>query len=158
MSPTGSIAMKVKVVQSCLTLCDPMNCSPLGSSVHGDSPGKDTGVCCHFLLQGIFLTQGLNLGLSHCRQILYHLSHQESCGIGNVKYFNSFCSLFFPCGVLIVIIISATKTVRLCSDDWMKDDVQSILSTVLETSVSRACPLHTWPMEFRLLFSQSPQW
>ena len=37
-----------------------------------------TGVGCHSLLQGIFLTQGPNLGLLHCRQILYHLSHQES--------------------------------------------------------------------------------
>ena len=43
-----------------------------------DSPGKNTGVGCHFLLQGIFLTQGLNLGLLHCRQILCHLSHQGS--------------------------------------------------------------------------------
>ena len=33
---------------------------------------------CHVLLQGIFLTQGSNLGLPHCRQILYHLSHQIS--------------------------------------------------------------------------------
>ena len=41
-------------------------------------PGKNTGVDCHSLLQGIFLTQGLNLGLLHCRQIPYHLSHQES--------------------------------------------------------------------------------
>ena len=39
-----------------------------------DFPGKDTGVGCHFLLQEIFLTQGLNLGLPHCRQTLYHLS------------------------------------------------------------------------------------
>ena len=39
-----------------------------------DSPGKDTGVDCHSLLQRIFLTQGLNPGLLHCRQILYHLS------------------------------------------------------------------------------------
>ena len=38
--------------------------------------GKSTGVGCHFLLQGIFLTQGLNPGLPHCRQILYCLSHQ----------------------------------------------------------------------------------
>ena len=38
---------------------------------------KNTGVGCHFLLQEIFLTQGLNLGLLHCRQILYQLSHQE---------------------------------------------------------------------------------
>ena len=37
-----------------------------------------TGVDCHFLLQGIFPTQGLNLGLSHCRQTLYHVSHQGS--------------------------------------------------------------------------------
>ena len=39
---------------------------------------KRTGVGCHFLLQGIFLTQGLNPGLPHCRQTLYHLSHQGS--------------------------------------------------------------------------------
>ena len=38
------------IVQSCLTLCDPMDCSPPGSSVHGDSPGKNTGVDCHALL------------------------------------------------------------------------------------------------------------
>ena len=42
-----------------------------------DFPGKKTGVICHFLLQGIFPTQGLNLGLLHCRQILYWLSYQE---------------------------------------------------------------------------------
>jgi len=41
-----------------------------------DSPGKNTGVGCHSLLQGIFLTQGSNPGLQHCRRILYHLSHQ----------------------------------------------------------------------------------
>ena len=67
--------------QSCLTLCDPMDCSPLGSSVHGDSPGKDTGVGCHVLLQGIFPTQGSNPYLPHYMQIHYHLSHQGSPGI-----------------------------------------------------------------------------
>ena len=40
-----------------------------------DSPGKNTGVGCHFLLQEIFQTQGSNSGLLHCRQILYHLEH-----------------------------------------------------------------------------------
>ena len=60
------------VAQSCLTLCEPMDCSPPGSSVH--SPGKNTGVGRHALLQKIFPTQGLNLGLLHCKQILYHLS------------------------------------------------------------------------------------
>ena len=41
-------------------------------------PGKYTGVDCHFLLHGIFPTQGSNLGLLHCRQILYQLSYQGS--------------------------------------------------------------------------------
>ena len=43
-----------------------------------DFPGKSTGVGCHFLLQGVFPTQGWNLGLPHCRQMLYHLSYQRS--------------------------------------------------------------------------------
>ena len=46
-----------------------------------NSPCKDTGVGSHSLLQGIFLTQGLNLGLLHCRWILYHLSHQGSLSL-----------------------------------------------------------------------------
>ena len=60
------------------TLYDHMDCSPPGSSVHGDSPGKNTGVGCHTLLQGIFPSQGSNPGLPHCRWIFYHLSHQGS--------------------------------------------------------------------------------
>ena len=62
------------VIQLCPTLCDPVDYRLPGSSVYGDSPGKNTGVGCHVLLQGIFLIQGANLGLLHCRQILYHLS------------------------------------------------------------------------------------
>ena len=65
------------VVQSCPILCDPVDCSP---PVHGDSPGKNTGVGCHALLQGIFPTQGSNPGHPHCRQIIYQLSHQGSPG------------------------------------------------------------------------------
>ena len=64
------------VTQLCPTLCNPMDCSPPGSSVHGDSPGKNTGVGCYAFLQGIFLTQGSNPGLPRCRGILYCLSHQ----------------------------------------------------------------------------------
>ena len=66
----------VLVTQSCPTLYHPMNCSPPGSSVHGDSPGQNTGVGCHALLQGISPTQGSNQGLLHGRQILYHPRHQ----------------------------------------------------------------------------------
>ena len=68
------------VVQLCLTLCDPMDCSLPGSSVHGDSPGKTTGVGCHAFLQGIFpiQDQGSNPGLLLCRWILNCLSHRGS--------------------------------------------------------------------------------
>ena len=69
------------VTQSCWTLCDPMDYIPLGSSVHQDSPGKNTGVGCHALLQGIFPTQRWNPGLLHCRWILYRLSHQGNPGL-----------------------------------------------------------------------------
>ena len=65
------------VTQSYPTLWDPMECSPPGSSVYGDSPDKNTGVGCH-ALQGIFPTQGSNPGLRYCRRIVYCLSHQES--------------------------------------------------------------------------------
>ena len=53
------------VAQLCPTLCDLIDCSPPSSSAHGDSPGKNTGVGCHAFLQGIFPTQGLNIGLLH---------------------------------------------------------------------------------------------
>ena len=57
-----------------LTLCDPINCS----LCPWNFPGKNTGVARYSLFQGTFLTQGLNLGLPHCKQILHRLSHQGS--------------------------------------------------------------------------------
>ena len=65
------------VAHSYPTLCDPMDCSMPGSSIHGDSLGQNSGVGCH-AIQGIFPSQGLNPGLQHCRWILYQLSHQGS--------------------------------------------------------------------------------
>ena len=76
----------------CRTLCESgsVNLSVISDSLqhHGleparllctwDFPGKHTGEGCHSLLQGIFLTQCLNPGLWHCRQILYHLSTREA--------------------------------------------------------------------------------
>ena len=61
----------VLIVQWCPTLCNPMD---LPLPWPWNSPGKNTGVGSHSLLQPIFLTQGLNPGLLHCRQIPYHLS------------------------------------------------------------------------------------
>ena len=69
------IESEIEVAQSCLTLCDPMDGSLPGSAVHGIFQARNTGVGYHFLLQGIFPTQGLNSGLLHCRQTLYRLSH-----------------------------------------------------------------------------------
>ena len=74
--PLGRNAMtnlvKVKVAQSCPTLCSHMDCTPW------NSPGQNTGVGSLSLLQEIFPTHGWNPGLPHCRQILYHLSHKGS--------------------------------------------------------------------------------
>ena len=70
----GFMKVKVLVAQSCPTLCDSMDCcSQALYPWHFAS--KNTGVGSHSLLQGIFLTQGLDLGLLHCRRILYCLSH-----------------------------------------------------------------------------------
>ena len=69
---TSCSTMKVKV-KSCPTLWDPMDSRLLRP---WDFLGKSTGVGCHFLLQGIFPTQGSNPGLPHWRQTLYRLSHQ----------------------------------------------------------------------------------
>ena len=67
------LGMRAKSLQPRLTLCDPMDCTRL--LCPWDSPGKNTGVGCHALLQGTFLTQGSNprlLSLLHCRWVLYH--------------------------------------------------------------------------------------
>ena len=110
MCESCSAAAAAKSLQSCPTLCNPIDGSPVGSPVPGilqarvlewgaiafsgesrsvesdslrphelqpfrllcplDFPGRSTGVGCHFLLQGIFLTQGSNPSLAHCRQTL----------------------------------------------------------------------------------------
>ena len=70
------------VIQFCPILCNLMD--PGRFLCAWDSPGKNTGVGCHSLVQGLFLTQGLNPCLLRCRQILYHLSDQ-----GSPEYFVS---------------------------------------------------------------------
>ena len=72
------LKVKVLVVQLCLMLCNPHGLQPIRFLCPWNSPGKNTGVGSHSLLQDIFLTQGSDPGLLHCRQILYHWSHQRS--------------------------------------------------------------------------------
>ena len=84
-SPTMSVSLLslspsplLLVAELCSVLWDPRDSSPPGSSVHGILQARILDWGCHFLLQEIFLTQGLNSGLLHCRQILNCLSHQGS--------------------------------------------------------------------------------
>ena len=72
------LSRRVVLRELCPTLCNLADCSLPGSSVHGDSPGKNTAVGCQALLQEIFPTQGSNPDLLHCKQILHQLSHQGS--------------------------------------------------------------------------------
>ena len=70
--------MCVLITQSCPTLCNPLDCSSPGSSAHGSLQARILEWEAILFFQGIFLTQGSNPDLLHCRQILYHLSHQRS--------------------------------------------------------------------------------
>ena len=71
------------VIQLHLTFCNAMDCRPPGSSVHGILWARVLELGSHSLLQVIFPTQGLNPGLPHCMQVLYHLSYQRS---GNTPF------------------------------------------------------------------------
>ena len=66
----ANVHVKVKLNVLVAQSCEPMDCSPW------NFPGKSMGVGTHFLLQSMFLMQGLNSGLWHCRKILYGLSLQ----------------------------------------------------------------------------------
>ena len=71
--------VKVLVAKWCLTLCNPMDCNPPGSAVHGILQARILEVVgSDSLLWGIFQTRDPTQGLLHCRQILYRLSHQGS--------------------------------------------------------------------------------
>ena len=71
-----SLAFSVESSESCSVISNSLR--PHGLYSSWNSPGRNTGVGSHSLLQGIFLTQGSNPGLPHCRRILYQLSHQGS--------------------------------------------------------------------------------
>ena len=78
-----SVTVKVKVTQSCLTLCNPTDIYS-----QWNSPGQNTGVGSRSLLQGIFPTQGSNPVLPHCREILYQLSYQGGQNCSKQYYLN----------------------------------------------------------------------
>ena len=92
--------------------------------------GKNTGVVCHFLLQGIFTTQGSNPGLPHCRQTLYPLSHREAK-----------CELTMIRGKYIVKprgFVSLPHYSLLILEPYGKEDIDFFLLTLLIEILSRA--------------------
>ena len=91
------------VVQTCPTLCNPMYCGPPGSSVHGDSPGKNTGVGCLALLQGIFPTQELNAGF--CALKADSLPSEPTREAVAVKNLSAKCILYRNANYYCVIIL-----------------------------------------------------
>ena len=111
------LRMHAQSPQSCLTLCDPTDRRSPGVLCPWDFLGKNTGVGCHFLLQGIFLSQGSNLGLLHCRYSLL-MSHWESPYIKDVnplflKYFANVFSHFVIC-VLIMLKVGSFAGLFVC--------------------------------------------
>ena len=85
---------EVKITQSCLTLCYPMDCSPW------HSPGQNTGVGCCPLLQRIFPTQGSNPGLPHCRKIFLPAEPQgkpKNAGVGSLFLLKGKAEILIKC-------------------------------------------------------------
>ena len=107
-----------KIITSKYTRGVCVSCSVMSDSLqpHGllltrplcpwNSPGKNTGVGCHSLLQGIIPTQGSSLGLLHCRQILYHLGHQGRPirGIWFYEIFFFFLNFIFKLYNIVLVL------------------------------------------------------
>ena len=98
MSRQGCLLIYAAAAQSCLILCDPQGLQPTSLLCPWDLPGKNTGMGCPFLFQGILPTQGLNpclLCLLWCKQILYPLSQWRSpCSLYNMVKFSFLCHRF----------------------------------------------------------------
>ena len=106
--PLTAILVQLNKMRTCVLsvrlFVSPWTVAHQAPLVLGDSPGQNTGVGCHALLQGIFPTQRSNPDLLHCRWVLYHLSHQGSPHIDhivpiNIKFIlcakQIFCYTFF---------------------------------------------------------------
>ena len=85
-------AMPCSVAQSCLTLCDPVDCSSPGASIHGIFQAKNTGVGCHLLLRGILL-QGI-LPTQESNSHLFHLLHWQADSLPALHLGSPICRQF----------------------------------------------------------------
>ena len=153
-----SAVLKVKKLKECSTLCNPMQ--PTRLLCPRDSPGKNTGVGSHFLLQGIFLTQGLNLGLLHCRQVLHRLNQGTiDCNSQERAWRENFClknlsnlRYYFGPGK----IQSSQQLGRVGSKSWSytKEPVAQILPRSAQRSPFQALACQVWQQVAGALKSQ----
>ena len=135
----GKVKVKMSVTQSFPTL-RPHGLQHIRLLCPWNSSGKNTGVGSHSLLQGIFLTQGSNLVLLHCRQILYYLSHQ-----GNIyKYLldkGILCTIaarekaFLPTWSYTPLLSQRSKTAH--SHPAVRNGETTIAPTLLPPSLPR---------------------
>ena len=128
-----TFAAATKLLQSCPTLCDPIDST--GLPYPWDSPGKNTGVGCHFLLQEIFPNQGSSPGLPHCGQMLYHLSHQ-----GRLKLGKDYIKALYSHLVYLTYIQSASCEML----GWIKQKLESRLLGEMSTISYRQITTPFW--------------
>ena len=152
--------IKVLVTQLCPNLCSTMDCNLR------NSPSKNTGVGCHSLLQAIFLTQGLNPGLLHCRQILYCLSHYQFSSAQLLSCVRLFATLWTAARQASLSITNSQSFLKLMSIKSVMPYnhlilfrplllLPSIFPTIRVFSNDSVLCIR-WPKYWRLSFSGSP--
>ena len=129
---------------SCPTLFDPMDCSSPGSSVHGILQARILEWAAIPFSRWIFLTHGLNPGLLHCRQFLYHLSHQGSLVCYLLTYTDCPCAsnMYLP-GKVVVVVVQSISCVWLF---WPHGLQRARLPCPSPSTgvCSNSCPLSWW--------------
>ena len=113
------------------TLCDPIDYSPPSSSVHGILQARILEWVAISSSRGIFPTQGSNPGLLHCRQILYHLSHQETPNMQYSIINNSYHNILHPMTYLFYIGVSPINSVVIDSGGQQRDSAIHIHVSIL---------------------------
>ena len=124
-----------------------MDCSPPGSSVHGDSLGKITGIGCHAFFQGIFPTQGLNPGLLHCSRFFTVWATSEAPSQWCFFRVVDMCYIYF----LTSFFPPQTHSVVLCSNQSIKTTVTIITQDLLEVNLEVFFRFLNWLVNYFLL-------
>ena len=130
---------------SLVQLCILTDCKPARLLYPWNFPGKNTGVGCHFLLQVLSLTQGSNLCLLHCRQIIYHLSHKGSSNIEEetLKFYITSCSFCLHNSACSLQSLDNVGHIVSESVDLQNQELELISLTLVTVTFVTAQPLQT---------------